>query len=98
MDYECEAGVLTVVLKKKGKLDDTTEVKDGNGRLEMVLFLDKKDELLRFEVLDASRLVPKLIIRELLVRGGLSKSAAKAARLSLGDVEKKEEGPQATIR
>ena len=96
MDYEAEADVLTVVLKKKGKWGDTVEVKAESGRIEMVLTLDKKGELLRFEVLDASRLVPKLIIGELLARGELSTSAAKGALQSLSGMEKKEEEEQQT--
>jgi hypothetical protein len=94
MEYEAEGDVLTVVLKKKGKWVDTVEVKAESGRLEMVLALDKKGELLRLEVLDASRLVPKLIIGELLARGELSKSPAKGALQSLSGVEKKEEEQQ----
>ncbi len=55
MRYDSDADVLSVVLKEKGKLSHAEEVGD------VVLHLDDKGNPLFFEVLNASKVVPKMV-------------------------------------
>ena len=55
MKYESDADVLSVVLKEKGRLSHAEEVGD------IVLHVDEKGRPLFFEVLNASKVVPKMV-------------------------------------
>ena len=55
MKYDSEADVLSVVLKDKGKLSHAEEVGD------VILHVDKEGRPLFFEVLNASKVVPKMV-------------------------------------
>ena len=55
MKYDSDADVLSVVLKAKGKLSHAEEVGD------VVLHLDSKGSPLFFEVLNASKVIPKMV-------------------------------------
>ncbi len=55
MKYDSDADVLSVVLKEKGRLSHAEEVGD------VVLHVDEKGRPLFFEVLNASKVVPKMV-------------------------------------
>lgn len=55
MKYDSDADVLSVILKEKGKLSHAEEVGD------VVLHLDKEGKPLFFEVLNASKVVPRMV-------------------------------------
>ena len=55
MKYDSEADVLSVELKELGKLSHAEEVGD------VILHLDKEGKPLFFEVLNASKVVPKMV-------------------------------------
>ena len=55
MKYDSDADVLSVVLKEKGKLSHAEEVGD------VILHVDEKGRPLFFEVLNASKVVPKMV-------------------------------------
>ena len=55
MKYDSDADVLSVVLKEKGRLSHAEEVGD------IVLHVDEKGRPLFFEVLNASKVVPKMV-------------------------------------
>lgn len=55
MRYDSDADVLSVVLKEKGKLSHAEEVGD------VILHVDEKGRPLFFEVLNASKVVPKMV-------------------------------------
>lgn len=55
MKYDSDADVLSVVLKEHGKLSHAEEVGD------VILHLDKDGKPLFFEVLNASKVVPKMV-------------------------------------
>ena len=55
LKYDSESDVLTVLLKKGGKLSHAEEVGD------VVLHVDRKGEPLFLEVLNASRIVPLMV-------------------------------------
>lgn len=55
LKYDSEADVLTLVLKAKGKLSHAEEVGD------VVLHVDAKGHPLFLEVLNASKVVPKMV-------------------------------------
>ena len=61
MKYDSDADVLSVILKDKGKLSHAEEVGD------VILHLDSKGTPLFFEVLNASKVVPKMV--QALARG-----------------------------
>lgn len=54
MRYDSDADDLSVVLKEKGKLSHAEEVGD------VILHVDEKGRPLFFEVLNASKVVPKM--------------------------------------
>lgn len=53
--YDSDADVLSVVLKAKGRLSHAEEAGD------VILHLDKKGSPLFFEVLNASKVIPKMV-------------------------------------
>lgn len=55
MKYDSDADVLSFILKAKGKLSHAEEVGD------VILHLDKNGSPLFFEVLNASKVVPKMV-------------------------------------
>lgn len=55
MKYDSDADVLSVVLKEKGKLSHAEEVGD------VILHVDEKGRPLFFEVLNASKVVSKMV-------------------------------------
>ncbi len=55
MKYDSDADVLSVVLKEKGRLSHGEEVGD------VILHVDEKGRPLFFEVLNASKVVPKMV-------------------------------------
>lgn len=55
MKYDSDADVLSVMLKEKGKLSHAEEVGD------VILHVDKEGRPLFFEVLNASKVVPKMV-------------------------------------
>ena len=55
LKYDSDADVLTVVLKPKGKLSHAEEVGD------VVLHFDAKGHPLFLELLNASKVVPKMV-------------------------------------
>ena len=55
MKYDSDADVLSVVLKERGKLSHAEEVGD------VILHVDKEGRPLFFEVLNASKVVPKMV-------------------------------------
>lgn len=55
MKYDSDADVLSVILKEKGKLSHAEEVGD------VILHLDKEGKPLFFEVLNASKVVPRMV-------------------------------------
>jgi len=55
MKYDADADVLTLMLKAKGKLSHAEEVGD------VVLHVDAKGRPLFLEVLNASKVVPKMV-------------------------------------
>jgi uncharacterized protein YuzE len=55
MKYDSDADVLSVVLKEKGRLSHAEEVGD------VILHVDGKGRPLLFEVLNASKVVPKMV-------------------------------------
>ncbi|MDE1853957.1 MAG: DUF2283 domain-containing protein [Thaumarchaeota archaeon] len=55
MKYDSDADVLSVMLKEKGKLSHAEEVGD------VILHVDKGGRPLFFEVLNASKVVPKMV-------------------------------------
>jgi uncharacterized protein YuzE len=55
MKYDSDADVLSVVLKEKGRLSHAEEVGD------IILHVDEKGRPLFFEVLNASKVVPKMV-------------------------------------
>ena len=55
LKYDSDADVLSLVLKPKGKLSHAEEVGD------VVLHLDAKGHPLFLEVLNASKVVPKMV-------------------------------------
>ena len=55
MKYDSDADVLFVMLKEKGKLSHAEEVGD------VILHVDKEGRPLFFEVLNASKVVPKMV-------------------------------------
>ena len=55
MKYDSDADVLSVVLREHGKLSHAEEVGD------VILHLDKEGKPLFFEVLNASKVVPKMV-------------------------------------
>jgi uncharacterized protein YuzE len=55
MKYDADADVLTLMLKAKGKLSHAEEVGD------VVLHVDAKGHPLFLEVLNASKVVPKMV-------------------------------------
>jgi uncharacterized protein YuzE len=55
MKYDSDADVLSVVLKEKGRLSHAEEVGD------VILHVDEKGRPLFFEVLNASKVVPKMV-------------------------------------
>jgi len=55
MKYDSDADVLSVMLKEHGKLSHAEEVGD------VILHLDKEGKPLFFEVLNASKVVPKMV-------------------------------------
>jgi len=63
MKYDSDADVLSVVLKEKGKLSHAEEVGD------VILHVDKQGRPLFFEVLNASKVVPKMV--QAMAQGGV---------------------------
>ena len=55
MKYDSDADVLSVVLRAKGKLSHAEEIGD------VILHVDGKGNPLFFEVLNASKVVPKMV-------------------------------------
>ncbi len=55
MKYDSDADVLSVVVKEKGRLSHAEEVGD------IILHVDEKGRPLFFEVLNASKIVPKMV-------------------------------------
>jgi uncharacterized protein YuzE len=55
MKYDSDADVLSVVLKEKGRLSRAEEVGD------IILHVDEKGRPMFFEVLNASKVVPKMV-------------------------------------
>ena len=55
MKYDSDADVLSVVVKEKGRLSHAEEVGD------IILHVDEKGRPLFFEVLNASKVVPKMV-------------------------------------
>ncbi len=55
MKYDSDVDVLSVVLKEKGKLSHAEEVGD------VILHVDKEGRPPFFEVLNASKVVPKMV-------------------------------------
>jgi uncharacterized protein YuzE len=53
--YDCDADVLTVILKEKGKLSHAEEVGD------IVVHFDEDGKPLFMEILKASKLVPLMV-------------------------------------
>lgn len=53
--YDDEADVLTIVVKKKGKLSHAEEIGD------MILHIDAKGKPLFLEILKASKIVPLMV-------------------------------------
>ena len=61
MKYDSDSDVLSVVLRERGKLSHADEVGD------VILHVDKEGRPLFFEVLNASKVVPKMV--QALARG-----------------------------
>lgn len=55
LKYDSDADVLSVVLKDKGKLSHAEEIGD------VVVHLDKNGSPLFLEVLNASKIIPKMV-------------------------------------
>jgi uncharacterized protein YuzE len=55
MKYDSDADVLSVILKEKGKLSHAQEVGD------VILHVDREGKPLFFEVLNASKVVPRMV-------------------------------------
>jgi Protein of unknown function (DUF2283) len=98
VEYDEEVDILTLTLKKRGSWRYAHGEERGE-KGQVIVHRGTKGELLEREVLNASHVIPKMIIHELLAKQELSKSQAEEAlRLLDSPGKKKEEQQTAGVR